>query len=116
MSRHDDQVYFKHMLDHAREAADMMAGKSLTDLRRDRMLELALVRLMEIIGEAASKVSDKTKYSHPQIPWREMIGMRNRLIHGYDTVDPKVLWDTIAFDLPPLIAHLEKAVGDSPQT
>jgi uncharacterized protein with HEPN domain len=116
MSRHDDQVYFKHMLDHAREAADMMAVKSLTNLRRDRMLELALGRLMEIIGEAATKVIDKTKYSHPQLPWREMIGMRNRLIRGCDTVDPKVLWDTIAFDLPPLIAHLEKAVGDIPQT
>ena len=75
MSRHDDQVYFKHMLHHAREAADMMAGKCLTDFRRDRMLELALVRLMEIIGEAASKVSNKTKYSHPQLPWREMTGI-----------------------------------------
>lgn len=110
MSQHNDQVYFKHMLDHAREALDMTAGKSQAQLGRDRMLELALVRLTEIIGEAASKVSEKTKSKYPEIPWREMIGMRNRLIHGYDTVDLKVLWNTIVVDLPPLIAHLENAV------
>lgn len=92
MSQHNDQVYFKHMLDHALGALGMTAGKSQTQLGQDRMLELALVRLIEIIGEAASKVSEKTKSKHPEIPWRAMIGMRNRLIHGYDTVDLKVLW------------------------
>jgi uncharacterized protein with HEPN domain len=72
------------------------------------MLELALTRLVEIIGEAATRVGSEIKSSHPHVPWREIIGMRNRLAHGYDTVDLKVLWDTITEDLPPLITDLEK--------
>jgi uncharacterized protein with HEPN domain len=110
MSQHDDQVYLKHMLDHAREAVEMVAGKTQADLAQHRMLELALIRLVEIIGEAATRVSSEMKSSNPQVPWREIIGMRNRLTHGYDTVDLKVLWDTIAEDLPPLITDLEKII------
>jgi len=110
MSQHDDQLYLKHMRDYCREAVDMLAGKTQADLAQNRMLELALVRLIEIIGEAASKVSSGMKSSNPHVPWREIIGMRNRLIHGYDTVDLKVLWDTIAEDLPPLIADLENII------
>ncbi|MEJ2221668.1 MAG: DUF86 domain-containing protein [Desulfobacterales bacterium] len=108
MSQHDDQVYLKHMLDHAREAVEMVAGKTQADLAQHRMLELALIRLVEIIGEAATRIDNELKASNPQVPWREIIGMRNRLTHGYDTVDLKVLWDTIAEDLPPLITDLEK--------
>lgn len=110
MSQHDDQVYLKHMLDHAREAVEMVAGKTQADLARHRMLELALIRLVEIIGEAATRVGNEMKSSNPQVPWREIIGMRNRLTHGYDTVDLKVLWDTILEDLPPLISDLEKII------
>ena len=108
MSQHDDQVYLKHMLDHAREAVEMVAGKTQADLAQHRMLELALIRLVEIIGEAATRIDNELKASNPQVQWREIIGMRNRLTHGYDTVDLKVLWDTIAEDLPPLITDLEK--------
>lgn len=110
MSQRDDQVYLKDMLDHAREAVRMAAGKTQADLAQNRMLELALTRLVEIIGEAATRVGSEIKSNHPQVQWREIIGMRNRLTHGYDTVDLKVLWDTIAEDLPPLIADLEKIV------
>lgn len=98
------------MLDHAREAIEMVAGKAQADLGRNRMLELALTRLIEIIGEAATRVSSEIKSSNPQVPWREIIGMRNRLTHGYDTVDLKALWDTITEDLPPLITDLEKII------
>jgi len=82
MSQHDDQVYLKHMLDHAREAVEMLAGKTQADLAQHRMLELALIRLVEIIGEAATRVGSEMKSSNPQVPWREIIGMRNRLTHG----------------------------------
>ena len=110
MSQHDDQVYLKHMLDYAREAVEMVVGKTQADLAQHRMLELALIRLVEIIGEAATRVGSEMKSSNPQVPWREIIGMRNRLTHGYDTVDLKVLWDTIAEDLPPLITDLDKII------
>jgi uncharacterized protein with HEPN domain len=110
MSQHDDQVSLRQMLDHAREAVRMVAGRTQADLAQNRMLELALMRLVEIIGEAATRVGSEMKSNNPQIPWREIIGMRNRLTHGYDTVDLKVLWDTIAEDLPPLITDLEKII------
>jgi uncharacterized protein with HEPN domain len=108
MSRHDDIIPLQHMLDHAREAIEMIAGKKKEDLGKERMLELSLIRLVEIIGEAAGRVSNERKVKIPEIPWREVIGMRNRLVHGYDSVDLGVLWDTVELDLPPLIAQLEK--------
>ena len=98
------------MLDHAREAVDLLAGKSQVDLAQNRILELALTRLIEVIGEAATNVSSGMKSSNPHLPWPEIVGMRNRLIHGYNTVDLKVLWDTISEDLPSLIADLEKII------
>jgi uncharacterized protein with HEPN domain len=72
------------------------------------MLQLALARLMEIVGEAANRVSSETQRQHPEIPWPQIIGMRNRLIHGYDVVDYDLLWDTVREDLPPLISALEE--------
>lgn len=108
MPKHEDIIPLQHMLDHAREAVDMIAGKSTEDLGKERQLELSLIRLVEIIGEAASRVSPTGQTNSPEIPWREVIGMRNRLIHGYDSVDLSVLWDTVELDLPPLISQLEK--------
>jgi uncharacterized protein with HEPN domain len=111
MTRHDDLVRLRHMLEHAREAVSMVAGKEREDLRTERMLELALVRLIEIIGEAAARVSLEGQLEYSSIPWRQVVGMRNRLVHGYDKVDLDVLWDTIEDDLPPLIAELERVVA-----
>ncbi|MFH1983426.1 MAG: HepT-like ribonuclease domain-containing protein [Pseudomonadota bacterium] len=108
MPKRDDTVVLRHMLDHAREAVGMIAGKTRKDLDAERMLELSLTRLVEIVGEAAGRVSVQGQEEHPAIPWKEIIGMRNRLIHGYDSVDLDVLWDTVDLDLPPLIIALEK--------
>lgn len=108
MSRHDDLIRLKHMLDHAREASALVADKSRTDLDTDRVLELALVRLLEIIGEAANRVSTEIKTNYPQIPWFQIIGLRNRLIHGYDAVDLDILWEILIKDLPPLVVELEQ--------
>jgi len=108
MPKHDDIIPLQHMLDHAREAVEMITGKEPEDLGRERMLELSLMRLVEIIGEAAARVSRTGQAKYPDIPWREVTGMRNRLIHGYDSIDLNVLWDTIELDLPPLIVQLEK--------
>lgn len=107
MSRHDDQVSMRHMLDHARQACEMASGRKRSDLESDRMLQLALTRLVEIVGEATSRVSISTREKHPEIPWPDIVGMRNRLIHGYDVVDLDLLWDTVETDLPSLIVQLE---------
>jgi len=107
MTQHDDTTSLKHMLDHAQEALSMASGQQRQDLKQDRKLELALVRLIEIIGEAAGRVSQEGQDKYSSIPWPQIIGMRNRLIHGYDQVDLNLLWDTIEIDLPPLISELE---------
>ena len=110
MTQHEDHIRFQHMLEHALESVAMIKGKSRTDLNRDRMLELALVRLIEIVGEAAARVSQEGQARFSLVPWRQVVGMRNRLIHGYDEVDRDVLWSTIQDDLPPLIESLQKII------
>ena len=100
MSMRDDRTSLKDMLSHAREAAELLGDASREDLGRDRVVQLALTRLVEIIGEAANRVSEETRLQHPDIPWAQIIGMRNRLIHGYDVIDHDLLWDTVTNDLP----------------
>ncbi|MGB8684619.1 MAG: HepT-like ribonuclease domain-containing protein [Candidatus Binatus sp.] len=100
----------RHMLDHAREAVTMAGGKSRDDLDDDRKLNLALVRLLEIVGEAASRMPANERTQYPQIPWGEIVGLRNRLIHGYDSVDFDILWQIVRHDLPALIVALEQIV------
>lgn len=111
MTRHDDDVRLRHMLDHAREAIALTRVRSRSDLDNDRLFELGLVRLIEIIGEAAARVTSDCQAGHPQVPWQQVVAMRNRLIHGYDSVDLDVLWNTIEEDLPPLVAELEKVLA-----
>ena len=112
MTRHNPMVRVHHMLDHSREAVEMTRGRIRGDLDRDRLLNLALVRLVEVIGEAASRVPEEFRSRHPQVPWRQTMGMRNRLIHGYDTVNFDILWTIIQEDLPPLIEQLEAIVRE----
>jgi uncharacterized protein with HEPN domain len=98
------------MLDHAREAIEMLGSMDRDALKKDRVVQLALTRLVEVIGEAAGRVSEPTCDKNSQIPWPQIIGMRNRLAHGYDVVDLNLLWDTIVTDLPPLIDMLTPLV------
>jgi uncharacterized protein with HEPN domain len=107
MTRHNDTVYLDHMLTHAREALDIHRKNSREDLAESRILQLALLHLVEIVGEAASKVSLETRAKLNHLPWRGMVGMRNRIIHGYETVNIAVLWDTLDHDLPDLVTKLE---------
>ena len=110
MSRHEGLVRFRHMLNHAREAVTMAAGKTREDLDTDRKLNLALVRLLEIVGEAANRTLPDERLQYPQIPWTQIIGLRNRLIHGYESVDFDLLWRVVNHDLPSLLTELEKIV------
>jgi uncharacterized protein with HEPN domain len=98
------------MFDHAREAVALIQNRSRSDLDTDRMLSLALVRLAEIVGEAAARVSRPRRKRHPEILWSQIISLRNRLIHGYDVIDFDILWQILTVDLPALIAMLEKIV------
>lgn len=112
MSNDKDLIRLQHMLDYAREALSTAAGKTRADLDTDRQLNLSLVRLLEVTGEAAAHVSAQTQADYTQIEWSDIVGLRNRLIHGYDTVDFDILWQIITADLPPLVAKLEKILSD----
>ena len=104
----DDSVRIRHILDAACEAVSFANGRSRADLDADRKLNLSLVRLLEIIGEAARGISTQFRQAHPDLPWQSMVGMRDRLIHGYFDINLDVVWETVTDDLPPLIAQLEK--------
>lgn len=108
----DDDVRIRHILDAAKEAVGFARSRSREDLNNDRKLELSLVWLLEIIGEAARGISPDFQNSQPDLPWKSMMGMRDRLIHGYFDINLDVVWETVTEDLPPLIEKLEKIVTD----
>jgi len=103
-----DLVRVKHMLDACRELLNFVRGRSKKDLETDRMLVLALIKDLEILGEAAAKVSPEFQMKHPQVPWKGAIGTRNRLTHGYFDVDPEIIWSTVKRDIPELCKLLEE--------
>lgn len=111
MNRHDDRISLADMLIYATKAVVMIGETSPDELERNEMQQLALRKLVEIVGEAANRVSPTTQQRHPEIPWPQIIGMRNRLIHGYDVVNLNILWDTITNELPLLIEQLQAIVG-----
>ena len=104
--RPEDRVRLQHMLDAAEDAMRFASGLTRADLDTNRMATFAILRAVEIIGEAATTVTDETKQAHPELPWRSIIGMRHRLIHAYYDVDLDRVWDTVTVDLPPLIVKL----------
>ena len=106
-----DRIRLQHMLDAAREALSFAAGRSRVDLNHDRMLALSLTAEIQIIGEAASRVSPEIRHSVSSIPWADIIGMRNRLIHAYAEINLDILWDTVRLALGPLIVELEKLLA-----
>jgi len=111
MTRHDDTVRLRHMLDHAEEAVEMCRQHNRQDLDTDRQLSLALTHLVVIVGEAAARISPQGRERWATIPWAGVVGLRNRLIHGYDEVDLNILWDIIRQDLPTLTKELKKILG-----
>jgi len=99
------------MLDHARKAVAASTDRERSDLDHDEVLAAALENFIEVVGEAASRVSDATRRALPLVPWREIVGMRNRLVHGYASVDHDVVWDVVTTDLAALVGQLANALG-----
>jgi uncharacterized protein with HEPN domain len=102
-----------HMRDAAAAAVMFAAGKSRADLETDLMLQFAIVRAVEIIGEAAARLTAATRAANPQVPWSNIIGMRNRLVHGYFDVDLDVVWSTVDAHLAPLIVTLDTMISSA---
>ncbi|WHZ27266.1 MAG: hypothetical protein OJF51_002062 [Nitrospira sp.] len=108
--RKEDDVRLRHMLDAAREALGFVQGRNRVDLNSDRQLVLALVKAIEIIGEAAFRTSENSRAQFPEIRWEDIVGMRHRLVHAYFDINLDVLWKTVQDDLAPLIARLEQVL------
>jgi uncharacterized protein with HEPN domain len=108
--RPDDLIRLRHILDAAREAVGFVRDRRREDLDRDRQLVWALVKAVEIIGEAASQLSEETKAQLTAIPWKKIVGMRHRLVHAYFDINLDILWKTVREGLPPLITELERQV------
>jgi uncharacterized protein with HEPN domain len=102
----DDAIRLRHMLDAAHEALRFAEGRTRADLDRNRMLVLALVKDIEIIGEAAFQVSRSARNQLQNIPWDDIIGMRHRLVHAYFDINLDILWQTVEDDLPALLSVL----------
>ena len=106
----DDPVRLRHILDAAKEAVSFIQNRTKSDLDTNRMLTLALVQCLEIIGELAARITKERQQELSPIPWSKIIGMRNRLIHAYFDIKLDVIWKTVTEDLPPLIKELEKII------
>ena len=108
MSR--DPQYFLDILEAAKLAQSYIAGKTQEEFLQDTLCQDAVIRRLEIIGEAARRLSPEARVSLPELTWHAMIGMRNLLIHEYDDVDLSIVWDTVKTDLPALIKAIEPFV------
>lgn len=100
------------MLRYSQEAVEIVQGKTRQDLDNERLLNLAVVRLLEIIGEAANKIPQEECLKYPEIPWHAIVSMRNRLIHAYGDVDLDIVWQVVKENLPALIEQLEVIISN----
>jgi uncharacterized protein with HEPN domain len=104
----DDLVRLQHIVDSLNSAIRFVQGRQRDDLESDQMLLFALVRAIEVAGEAASRISAETRQEIPDVPWNLIIGMRNRLVHAYVDIDNDILWTTVTEAAPPLAARLAR--------
>jgi uncharacterized protein with HEPN domain len=110
MSSEKDRTRLRHMLDAALKIKEFTSGLSVASFRQDEKLQLAIIRLLEIAGEAANGISDPVKDKHPEIPWNQITATRNRLIHGYFDIDLDVVWKIVSEDIPPLVRSLQAII------
>lgn len=108
----DERLALAQMIETAERALSVTQTRRREELDGDWILCLGLTKAVEIVGEAANRVSPTTQERFPEVPWREAIATRHRLIHGYDSIDPDQLWDTVTHDFPPLLAALRRALSE----
>jgi len=112
--REEDRIRLTHMLESARRTLRITDGMNLESLEKDEVRLLAVVKSIEVIGEACTKVSEGTCSRLTRIDWRGIRSMRNRMIHGYDTIDTAIVWTTVVEYIPLLVAELEGALEGWP--
>jgi len=105
-----DREYLVDILEAAKIAFEYVSDKNKEDFLNDIQCQDAVIRRIEIIGEAARRISDETQTTFPEMPWSDMISMRNIMIHEYDGIDLEIVWETVQNDLPSLIESMEKII------
>ena len=110
MQRDRDKAYLLDILEAAKLATSYIDKMSIEEFLEDTQCQDAVISRFEIIGEAARRISDEIKAEHPEIPWFEIVGMRNIMIHEYDDVD-MVVWNTVKEDIPPLISAIDEILS-----
>lgn len=115
MSRRDDFVYLEDMLVYSLRVKRYAVGHTRGDLETDEIFGFGMLKCLEIIGEAANRVSHERKAQFPQIPWNKIVGLRHKLVHDYTGIDFDVIWMTISQSVPELIELLKPIVGDIPE-
>lgn len=107
----DDRSTLEQMLDTAIRLRALARVRTRDAIETDEVGQLALLHLIQRLGESASRLSADFRAEHPEFPWAEMIGMRNRIVHGYDDLDPDIVWRVSSEDIEPVIAALERALA-----
>ena len=105
-----DSIYIEHIIDSGNKIITFLEDKTKEAFDSDEKLRLAVIHLLQIIGEAAGRISKEFCHKHPEIPWKAIIGMRNKVVHDYLGVDENIVWDTATNELPQLINKLEKLI------
>lgn len=113
MRREED--WLRDMRNSAREAIEYLASVDFEEFAEDRFRQHAVFHVLEVIGEAAAQVSEETRKATPNIPWRNIVGMRNRLIHGYFAADLEIVWQTVRERLPELVRELDELLVEDPE-
>lgn len=104
----DDTVYLQHILDAIEQIEEYLKGVSVKRFLQTRLLQDGVVRQLEIIGEASRNLADEFRQTHPEVPWGEIVGLRNRIIHAYFNVNLQIVWEIVQNDLPPLKQQVER--------
>jgi len=112
ISPQNDLARFRHLRDAIAKTIELTAGFTQVQFQSDELRVLAVTRLLEIAGEAASKITPERQRTYDDVPWGMLIGMRNHLIHGYFSVDEDIIWDTITHNLPPLLVRIEEVIAE----
>lgn len=113
MSQRDDRVYVGHMVDIANKAIGFVQGVTRENFDNDELLRLSLTHLLQVIGEAARRVSPDFRAAYPQIDWKAIVGMRSKVVHDYLNVDEDIVWDTVMNELPSLVDELERILNSN---
>lgn len=112
MKKYDDKARLGHIYDAIIKIEKYISGVEKTVFLQNDILQDAVMRQVEIIGEASSRISDEMQEKHPNLPWFEMRAIRNKIVHDYLEINTDIIWDTVQSDLPPLKNQIKNILGD----